>query len=191
MRVWRVSAIFAAGLIAGCMAGGPPLNGQPPPPAAGAGSSAAASVEALGEPLIIDRGDLRIGTTVQLHHIPTVSQLHDLTLLPGLAHVVLTLPEWPEDSAPLQPLYQLPEGADLIVVLNGYPPGRAAAEAWSTLNLPLRIVVVVSGPPATVNPIADLNAMPGLERVIAQMSQPSRSGFERLQRPLSFRTLMD
>ena len=34
--------------------------------------------------------------------------------------------------------------------------------------------------------VQDLNAMRSLERVIAEMELPSRSGFERLQRPLSF-----
>jgi hypothetical protein len=32
--------------------------------------------------------------------------------------------------------------------------------------------------------------MRNLERVIAEMDQPSRAGFERLQRPLSFRKVV-
>jgi len=39
--------------------------------------------------------------------------------------------------------------------------------------------------------IANLNEMRSLERVIAQMDTPSRQGFERLQRPLSFRKLVE
>jgi hypothetical protein len=39
--------------------------------------------------------------------------------------------------------------------------------------------------------VQDLNAMRGLERVVADVDPPSRAGFERLQRPLSFRRLVD
>jgi hypothetical protein len=39
--------------------------------------------------------------------------------------------------------------------------------------------------------VSDLNSMRGLERVVAQMDDPSRTGFERLQRPLSFRKLVE
>jgi hypothetical protein len=38
--------------------------------------------------------------------------------------------------------------------------------------------------------VANLNELRALERVIAEMDQPSRSGFERLQRPLSFRKIV-
>jgi len=38
--------------------------------------------------------------------------------------------------------------------------------------------------------VADLNGMRGLERVIAEIDDPSRAGFERLQRPLGFRRVM-
>jgi hypothetical protein len=34
-----------------------------------------------------------------------------------------------------------------------------------------------------------MNRIRTLDRIIAQMEHPSRSGFERLQRPLSFRVL--
>src|SRR5262249_51384145 len=115
----------------------------------------------------------------------------DVSQLPGLAHVVISLSSWPPADAPLEVLNQLPEGADLLVVLSGYPPSRAAAEQWKYVRLPVRIVVLVAGPPDSRDALTDLNIMPQLERVIAQMDQPSRSGFERLQRPLSFRKLID
>ena len=82
------------------------------------------------------------------------------------------------------------ESPDVIVVLPGYPPNRAAAQAWNYVGARLRIVAVVPGAPASSTIIGDLNTMRGLERVIAQMDEPSRSGFERLQRPLSFRKVM-
>ena len=184
MRPNRLFPVFLSGLLLGCMAGGPPLTAQAPPPVAPAGAPV------YGTPLILDRTDLRLGTTVQYSRIPDVSELHDLQQLPGLAHLVLALPAWPRTYAELQPLDQLPEEADLIAVLPGYPPSREAAHAWDLLSTRARIVVVVDGPPSGA--VADdLGAMRGLERVIAQMDQPSRSGFERLQRPLSFRKVVE
>jgi hypothetical protein len=44
----------------------------------------------------------------------------------------------------------------------------------------MRIVVVVGGPPPSIDAVTALNQMRGLDRVIAQMEEPSRSGFERL-----------
>jgi len=79
----------------------------------------------------------------------------------------------------------------VIVVIPGYPPNRSAAEAWNRVNARLRIVDVVPGPPISRAVLDDLNLMRGLERVIAQMDEPSRMGFEQLQRPLSFRKVMD
>ena len=145
----------------------------------------------VGTALLIDRTDMRIGTTVQFRHIPTPSELHDLTLLPGLSRVVLSFDEWPREYAPLQALDQTPEGVEVVAILPGWPPGRAAVDAWNYLRVPLRIIVIVPGPPATIDPITQLNEMRGLERVIAQMDTPSRQGFERLQRPLSFRKIVD
>jgi len=189
---WRVSTLFAAGALAGCMASGPPAPAQTPPapPAAGA-SSAPGGAVLLGTPLLLDRTDLRLGTTVQLAHVPSVSELHDLTLILGLAHIVVTFAEWPKDFAALQALNQTPEGVDVIALLPGYPPSQAAADAWNYVNAALRIVIVVQGPPSSSGVISDLNAMRHLERVIAQMDEPSRSGFERLQRPLSFRKILE
>jgi hypothetical protein len=198
MKTWRIPVVFAAGVLAGCMASGPPLPAETPAgpsgPSSPLGSPFAQRPQLAGAPwypLILDRTDVRIGTTVQFSRIPTVSELHDLTLLPGLAHLVLSLPAWPAEYAPLQALNQAPEGVDVIVVLPGYPPSRAATDAWSYVQAQLRVVLVVPGPPPSVHTIEDLNAMPGLERVIAQMDEPSRSGFQRLQRPLSFRKLIE
>jgi len=146
---------------------------------------------AAGRPLLIDRTDLRLGTTVQYRRIPSAGELHDLTLLPGLARIVLSFDSWPREYAPLETLNSAPEGTEIVVVLAGWPPSRAAAEAWNYLRAPLRIVVVVPGPPPSSTEVTSLNAMRALERVIAQMDEPSRAGFERLQRPLSFRKLVE
>jgi len=146
---------------------------------------------ALGTPLIIDRNDVAIGTTVQFSRFPTASEVNDAMQLPGFARLVITLPYWPEDLEPMRALDMLPAEAQVIVVVPGYPPNRAAAEAWNRVNARLRIVAVVAGPPASRAVIDDLNTMRGLERVIAQMDEPSRFGFELLQRPLSFRKVME
>ena len=196
MRPWNFAAVFIAGALAGCMAAGPPIGAQSPSseprsPAGSPFSDRRMGVNALGTPLIIDRTDLRIGTTVHFGRVPTASELHDASELPGLAHIVLSLPYWPADVEPLQALDNTPPETDVIVVLPGYPPNRAAAQAWNYVNARLRIVVVVAGEPPSSVVVGDLNTMRGLERVIAQMDQPSRTGFERLQRPLSFRKVVE
>jgi hypothetical protein len=189
--------VFIAGALAGCMAAGPPIGAQSSDPAAPRGqagspfSDRAMGVYGIGTPLIIDRTDLRIGTTVQFSRLPTASEVHDATQLPGLARIVVTLPYWPVDLEPLQALDLTPPEAHVVVVLPGYPPNRAAAEMWNYVNASLRIVVVVTDAPPSLAVIGDLNTMRGLERVIAQMDAPSRSGFERLQRPLSFRKIVE
>lgn len=146
---------------------------------------------ALETPLMIDKTDMRIGTTVQFRHIPNASELHDLSQLPGLARVVLSFESWPAEYAPLQVLNQAPEGVEVVAILPGWPPNRAAVDAWNYLQVRLRVIVIVPGPPASIDRVTNLNEMRGLERVIAQMDDPSRQGFERLQRPLSFRKLID
>lgn len=196
MKPWTIAGVFAAGALAGCMAAGPPISAQSPDseprsPAGSPFSDRRMGVSALGTPLILDRTDLRIGTTVQFNRIPTVAEVYDATQVFGLAHVVLSLPYWPADMEPLQALSVVPPEADVIVVLPGYPPNRAAAEAWNYVNARLRIVVVVAGEPPSSVVVGDLNTMRGLERVIAQMDDPSRLGFERLQRPLSFRKVVE
>ena len=143
-------------------------------------------------PLLLDTSDFGFGTSVLFGRMPSVKDIGDLASLTAVQHIVVALPEWPAGYEALLPLGQsiLPEGADLIVVLHGYPPTHAAAEAWNYLRAPLRIVLVVDGPPGNRAGIDELNRIRGLERVIADMEYPSRTGFERLQRPLSFRVLM-
>jgi hypothetical protein len=192
MKTRGIAIVFLAGALAGCMASGAPSDAQAPAPPPGPAGSPFSDRHAgmdIGTPLILDRTDLRIGTTVQFDRLPNAGELHDATEVAGLAHVVLALDRWPADFAPLQPLDQLPPEADLIVVLPGYPPNRAAAQMWNYLNVRVRLVAVVSGPP-TSSVIADLNTMRGLERVIVQTDDPSRTGFELLQRPLSFRKVV-
>lgn len=193
--------LVAATLLAGC------ASLQPPPPAPGPDRTASRADEpasplgspfhearddwsSLAAPLLIDRTDLRLGTTVQYRRVPEPGELHDLTLLPGLARIVMSFDSWPKEYAPLEVLNSAPEGVEIVAILPGWPPTRAAAEAWNYLHVPLRIVVVVPGPPPSLTEVTSLNSMRGLERVIAQMDEPSRSGFERLQRPLSFRKLV-
>lgn len=144
-------------------------------------------------PLVFDPADLGFGASAVFQRIPTAADLDALSFLEtGVRHVVLVLPEWPEGWDRIAPLGQatLPRDADLVVVLPGYPPTRAATAAWNMLRQPLRIVMVVDGPPADRGVILELNRLRGLERVIADMARPSRSGFERLQRPLAFRVVM-
>ncbi len=197
MKPWTFATVFIAGALVGCMSAGPPIGAQssaPPEPRSPAGSPFSErrmGVVAIGTPLIIDRTDLRIGTTVQFSRIPTASEVHDVAQLPGLANIVLSLPYWPVDLEPLQALDLTPPETQVIVVLPGYPPNRMAAQVWNYVGARLRIVVVVPDAPPSLAVIGDLNTMRGLERVIAQMDEPSRSGFERLQRPLSFRKVVD
>jgi len=195
MKTLTLAVAFAVGALAGCMASGPPLTAQSPAgeePASPLGSPFSDRHLAWpGVPLVIDRTDLRIGTTVQFDRIPSSTELYDLNQLLGLAHVVLSLPAWPAEYASLEALSRVPEQADLIVVLPGYPPTREAAEAWNLVGARLRLIVVVKTPPPSNVVIGDLNTMRGLERVIVELDQPSRSGFERLQRPLSFRKVME
>ena len=196
MKLRSILLVLAAGGLAGCMAAAPPIGTQSaasegPTPAGSPFSDRRMDVYGIGTPLILDRTDLRIGTTVHFSRIPTASEVHDVGQLPGLAHIVLSLPYWPVELERLQALDQVPPETQVVVILPGYPPNRAAAQAWNYVNASLRIVAVVPGAPPSLAVIGDLNAMRGLERVIAQMEEPSRSGFERLQRPLSFRKVVE
>lgn len=169
-------------------------QGSPVSPASPLGSPFAErsrGSNSLGTPLLIDRTDMRIGTTVQFRHIPNASELHDLEQLPGISRVVLSFESWPGEYAPLQVLNQAPEGIEVVAILPGWPPNRAAVDAWNYLQVRLRVIVIVAGAPNSIDMITNLNEMRGLERVIAEMDVPSRQGFERLQRPLSFRKLID
>lgn len=198
MRAWIVVSVFTLGLVAGCMAAGPPLTasqgGSADEPRSPLGSPfTSGKVGALSRswPLLLDRGDVSLGTTVYFNRVPTVNELHDLDGITGVQRVVVSLPVWPSEVGPLEAFGQLNPEASGVVILPGYPPTRAAAEVWNLVPARLRIVVLVDGPPASSGVFADLNAMRGLERVIAEMDVPSRAGFERLQRPLSFRKVIE
>ncbi len=198
MRPWKLVSIFALGVLAGCMAADSPLHSGP----SGAGAEPPSPLGSpfvdpkvggfyRSWPLILDRADVTLGTSVYFNRLPTASELHDLDNLMGVQNVVIALNAWPTDSSPLEALAQLNPAATGIVILPGYPPSRAAADVWNIIPARMRIVVVVDGPPVSSVIFADLNAMRGLERVIAEMDVPSRAGFERLQRPLSFRKVIE
>lgn len=178
-----------------------PVAAEPPPAAASERAPAAPSTPAplpreanpddpLCAPLLIEP-DFGFGTSVVMRRLPTASDLEDMRFYTGLRQVLLALPEWPATYAQLQPLQQviLPEGAELVVLLPGWPPTREALGAWNLVGGNLRLIIVVDGPPGDRALIQELNRVRPLERIIAQMEHPSRSGFERLQRPLSFRVL--
>jgi len=197
MRPRILVTVFALGVLAGCMAAGPALHTPTP--------SSAAPESPLGSPfggnrvgnlsrswpLVLDRGDISLGTSVHFNRLPTAGELHDLDAITGVQNVVVALPAWPSDAAPLETLAQINPEATGIVILPGYPPSRQAAAAWNLIPARLRIVVLVDGPPVSATILDDLNTMRGLERVIAEMDRPSRAGFERLQRPLSFRKVVE
>jgi len=181
MKLWNALGLLAAGSALGCMASGPPLTAESPGPSTHARPCA---------PLLIDRTDLQLGTTVQFAGLPDASQIHDLSSELGLAHVVVPLDEWPDDITRLAALEAVPEESDVIVILYDYPPSRTAVDAWKLIRARLRVIVLVSGPPANSTTLDWLTQMPALERVIAEMDVPSRAGFERLQLPLSFRRVI-
>jgi hypothetical protein len=181
---------------------GPGPAAADPPPSAGAVAAVPPTARptpptgqpdleaALCAPILIEQ-DLGFGTHVVMRRLPDAADMDDLRVLNGLRQVVLALPEWPADYAALAPLQHavLPTDVELVVLLPGWPPTRAALDAWNLLGGNLRLILVVGGPPADRALISELNRVRNLERVIAQMEYPDRSGFERLQRPLSFRVV--
>jgi len=186
VRALRVGLLWIAAVLqAGCAAMAP-SGGESPAWAQDAVPRALAP-----DLLVLDRADLALGSTVQFMRIPTPTEMRDLLVFPALVHVVLVLPEWPRGYADVQVLNLVPEGPDVIVVLPGYPPSQIASDAWNQISSAIRIVLLVDGPPPSYAVIDDLNNMRRLERVIAEMDEPRRAGFERLQRPLSFRKVME
>ena len=185
----------ALAMLAGCAAVD---QGTAPSPPSGSASGgplgspfADRPASGLAYPLLLDRNDLSLGTTIQFARMPSLAEISDLAMVTSLRHVVITLPAWPPEYAPLEVLQSLPLETDCVVVLPGYPPSRAASEAWNMVNARLRVVVVVRESPASSGLVADLNNMRSLERVIVETDTPTRTGFERLQRPLSFRVLRE
>jgi len=146
--------------------------------------------DALCAPLLIEP-DYGFGTHVVMRRLPNAADFEDLTFVTGLRQVLIALPQWPASYADLKPLQQaiLPDGVELVVLLPGWPPTREALGAWNLIGGNLRLILIVDGPPPDRALITELNHMRALERVIAQMEHPARTGFERLQRPLSFRML--
>lgn len=199
MRIQTVSIAFALGLLAGGLACGPATTADPgradvtrpdSEPRSPLGLPRSLSGGARSATLLLDRADLRLGTTVQYTRIPSLTELEDLRFVRGLNQLLITLDRWPAEYAPLAHLGRLPVEVELVVVLPGYPPDRASAEAWNLIDARARLIVVAEGPPPA-GVVFDLNAMRALERVVVNTEDPTRSGFERLQRPLSFRVLRD
>lgn len=197
MRISTLGLGLLLGALAGGLACAPSLSARGP----SAPVSVTSSDSPLGvprslrppghrAPILIDRADLRLGTTVQFTRIPTLTELEDLRFVRGLMQLLITLDRWPEEYASLTALNHVPAEVSLVVVLPGYPPDRASAEAWRMLTVPSRLILLVEGPPGP-GVVQDLNAMPDLERLIVDTDDPSRSGFERLQRPISFRVLKE
>lgn len=191
--VRSLAMMFGLGIVVGCVSSGPPAPAQPPMVPIAGDSAATAPVvvrpESCFMPLMLDRTDTRMGTTVYFDRVPTAAEVHDLWTVAGLTTVVLALNEWPREFEKLQGLERIPGGTTLLIVLRGYPPNASSIDVWSYLSVPARVIVVLDGPPKNQGLIADLNAMRQLERVIVEMEYPSRSGLERLQRPLSFRVV--
>jgi hypothetical protein len=161
-----------------------------PPPAAPAAASPAGA--GAGDLVLLDSAESMFGASIVYHRVPTTAEITALGYYDNVQHVVIELPDWPENFSDIESLGRtvLPQGADLIVVLSGYPPSRSQAGIWNLVRQPLRIVMLVDGPPVDRGMILELNAVRGLERLVVTMDHPSRSGFERLQRPLSFRVVM-
>jgi hypothetical protein len=193
----RRNPLLAAALLASLVSLSLPAHARADasgrPADAAADSVAAAAPAPVPEPpLLLDPADMGFGVSMYYRRIPNSADIAALAYYDNVQHLVLSLPAWPEDFAAIEPLARvlLPQGTDVIVLLPGYPPTRSQASLWNMLRLPLRIVLSVDGPPVDRGMILELNAMRGLERVIATMEHPSRSGFERLQRPLGFRVLL-
>ena len=187
----RMSLLSMALAVTACAASRDTLRAAPAADAAPA-PPAVSPVPSAPPALVLSADEFGFGTTVVLDRLPSVRDLEAFHYITGLTRVVLQLPAWPSSWDRLQPLAQLPlpEDAEYLVIVPGYPPTRAAADAWNQVSVRLRLVALVQGPPADRASILELNAIRALDRVVADMDQPSRAGFERLQRPLSFRVVM-
>ncbi len=182
--------LFLLACAPGAPEGGPATAQAPPAASMPAAPRESDPDDPLCAPLLLD-ADPGFGTHVVMRRLPNAADLEELRFVSGLRQVLVALPEWPATYAELRPMQQsiLPEGAELVILLPGWPPTREALGAWNLVSGALRIIIVVDGPPGDRALITELNRVRSLERVIAQMEHPSRSGFERLQRPLSFRVL--
>jgi hypothetical protein len=183
-----VPILLAAAFVTGCATVGGPEAPESRGPGRPGGLGADPAHARIVAPLVLEPSDISLGTTIEFHRLPTLGDLHDVERVLGARHVLVMLPEWPAPGADLSAFRLLPEGCDAIVVLPDYPPDHAALDQWNFATGPIRIVLVVFGPPGSNAILDDLNRMRYLERVVARMDEPSRAGFERLQRPLSFVT---
>src|SRR5262249_42953305 len=182
--------------------GPPPAHAQTPPASSAGGAPGHGKADrddpqvspeldaTLCAPLLIEQ-DLGFGTHVVMRRLPTAADISDLHYINGVRQLIVALPAWPASYDELKPLQQtiLPQDAEMVVLLPGWPPSFAAIDAWNMVGGNLRLIMLVDGPPGDRSMITELNRLKPLERVIAQMEYPDRSGFERLQRPLSFRVL--
>ena len=71
-----------------------------------------------GWPLILDRMDLSLGTSVHFDRVPNAREIHDLDGVLGLQHLVISLPGWPTDVQVIEPLTQLSPETDAIFILH-------------------------------------------------------------------------
>lgn len=191
MRRLEICTLLVVGALAGCMAGAPSPEAGSAPTGAETGDGPGDSYAGVAAPLMLDRTDLALGTTVEFHHLPGPVELNDAANVFALRHVVVMLPGWPQSNVDLSRFSALPPEADAIVIVSGYPPDRSTTDAWSYARGRVRLIVVADGPPASPIQLDDLNTLRALERVVVRMPHPSRSGFERLQKPLSFVTAVD
>jgi hypothetical protein len=146
----------------------------------------------LGPPpatLLLDCQGPHLGTTVQLRHIPTATELDDLKRLEGLERIIVDLVLWPDSYGQIQSLEQAPVGVDLVAVLPGYPPSQAHVEVWNLLQTKVRVIVVAGGPLPGREGVADLNRMRGLERLVVWTQDPGAFRMERLAVPVSLRVM--
>ncbi len=190
MKRIEIAALLAVGMIVGCMAGAP-LPGADTPGGTPGALETMRPTAALSGALVLDRADVALGTTVEFHRMPSAMELQDASEEFALRHVVIELPAWPQGNIDLPRFQALPPEADAIVILPGYPPDRSSLAAWNYAAGPIRMVLVVDGPPGDSGILDDLNLARHLERVVARMERPSRAGFEHLQRPLSFLHAVD
>jgi hypothetical protein len=191
MKRIEIAALLTFGALAGCMAGAPLPHAQTADTHPPSSTGTTAAFRPAANVILLDRSDLAFGTSVEFHHLPEASELQDAGEQLALRHVVVALNAWPQGNLELPRFTFLPPEADAIVILPGYPPERASLDAWKGIAGRVRLVLVVDGPPADPGTLDDLNLMRNLERVVARMERPSRAGFERLQRPLSFVKLVE
>src|SRR5438445_13243591 len=101
MRAWVLAVTFAAVALLGCAASAPPSAAEPPPasPLGSPFSDRRMGFTSIAYPLLLDRTDLQIGTTVPFTSMPTLTALHDVTTVPTLRHTRAPLQQLPAASS--------------------------------------------------------------------------------------------